>query len=199
MTKAKQIKDFTDYLGKDPKQWAEKLRSKYDGDKRFNGDDQPVVGVSWFAATAYCHWLSELQKANSKKKKENSDEAQSIFRLPTEEEWEWAAGGGKRIYPWGDKEPDDTLANFGQKVGHTTPVGAYPAGATPEGLMDMAGNVWEWMENLYQEDKDWRALRGGSWAYVSEGLRCAARGVRGPVSGGSDDVGFRVVRGQSFF
>jgi len=77
-------------------------------------------------------------------------------------------------------------------------VGAYPEGATPEGLMDMAGNVWEWQENWYDKDKDRCALRGGSWYGSTENLRCGARGsyhryVRW------DFNGFRVVCAQSSF
>jgi len=191
---AKKTEGFVKYLGTDPKKWAGTLRSRLDGDKRFNGDEHPVVGVTWFAAQAYCLWLSEIQRAKSKEQKENME-----FRLPAEEEWEWAASGGTREYPWGKDTPDETLANFGEKVGHTTPVGAYPAGATPEGLMDMAGNVWEWMENRYQEDEAWRALRGGSWLDTPVYLRCAARDDWDPDHGWSDYVGFRVVRAQSFF
>jgi formylglycine-generating enzyme required for sulfatase activity len=65
-------------------------------------------------------------------------------------------GIGKRPYPWPtDKgEPSPNLANFGQNVGATTSVGQYPEGTAPEGLIDMAGNAWEWMENYYDEDKD---------------------------------------------
>jgi formylglycine-generating enzyme required for sulfatase activity len=182
---------FATYLEGTAKSWANKLRSRYDDEKRFNGDDQPVVGVSWFDAQAYCHWLAEMQRAEG-----GGQSEKLIYKLPNEEEWEWAAGGGKREYPWGNEEPDETRANYDEKVGQTTPVGAYPKGATPEGLIDMAGNVWEWMENLYQEDKDWRALRGGSWFYTSGNLPCAARYFNLPVSGG-DDVGFRVVVAQS--
>ncbi|MCH7756378.1 SUMF1/EgtB/PvdO family nonheme iron enzyme, partial [candidate division KSB1 bacterium] len=110
----------------------------------------------------------------------------------------WAAGGGKHLYPWGKQEPDKTHANFGQEVGHTTPVGSYPEGATPDGLMDMAGNVWEWMENLYgQKDfRDARALRGGSWNYEADYLPCSARSRNYPVSNWFND-GFRVVCVQS--
>ena len=166
--------DFFSYLKRDNQKWSKTLRSEYDGDKRFNGDDQPVVGVSWFAATAYCQWLGNLQEASGK-----TLEEKMIYRLPNEEEWEWAAGGGKREYPWGDEKPDNTRANYGDKVGQTTPVGAYPAGATAEGLMDMAGNVWEWMENLYIKGSIWenaRALRGGSWADNDmRALRCESR------------------------
>jgi formylglycine-generating enzyme required for sulfatase activity len=117
-------------------------------------------------------------------------------------EWEWAAGGNPdgsvRLYPWPEDkgEPNPNLANFNKNVGTTTPVGRYPEGATPQGLMDMAGNVYEWMENLYQKDEPYRAFRGGSWYNDVSSLRCAAR----------DDLfpgyrlgswGFRVVRSQS--
>ena len=121
-----------------------------------------------------------------------------IFRLPNETEWEWAAGGGNREYPWGKEQPDETRANFDKKVGQTTPVGAYPAGATPEGLMDIAGNVWERCENLIKEDGNWRALRGGSWVDTTELLRCSARIYDYPDVQW-DFLGFRVVRGQSIF
>ena len=110
-------------------------------------------------------------------------------------------GGGKRKYPWGDPEPDDKRANYGQKVGQTTPVGAYPAGATPEGLMDMAGNVWEWCENLYGKGatfgKDARALRGGSWSHHPLDLRCVSRYGSDPDGYWDDDLGFRVACLQS--
>jgi formylglycine-generating enzyme required for sulfatase activity len=181
-------------LGNDSKQWLEKF--KREDDKRFSGDDQPVSRVSWYGATAYCQWLTLLHQNSHKSKSQNES---YIFRLPIEEEWEWAASGGKRKYPWGEKEPDETRANYGEKVGHTTPVGAYPAGATPEGLMDMAGNVWEWCENLYGVGAlgpDVRALRGGSWDYTADVLRCAARGNDRPVNQWYVG-GFRVVYASS--
>lgn len=172
------------YLGEDHSQWAQKLVSVYDDDKRFNGDDKPVVGVTWYAAMAYCHWHTMLQRVVADRR--------LIYRLPAEEEWEWAASGGKRKYPWGNDKPDETRANYNEKVGKTTPVGSYPAGATPEGLMDMAGNVWEWMENKYAPDGVERALRGGSWLSNPEYLRCVARYLSSPDSLWHND-GFRVV------
>jgi len=192
---AEKLKGFSKYIGKDPKQWAEKFG--YYQDKRFNEDDQPVAGVNWFAANAYCQWLSELQTVDGRR----SDRQR--FRLPTEEEWEWAASGGKRKFPWGKEEPDDPeasgRANYAQKVGHTTPVGAYPAGATPEGLMDMAGNVWEWMENLYGKGAytpEARAVRGGSWLNGAVNLQCATRSWYVPPVR-FNNVGFRVVRASA--
>lgn len=190
LSKAKEIEGFVPYLLEDSETWAQKLVSNYDNDKRFNGDDQPVVCVTWFAAMAYCSWLSKLQAASGREG--------MTFRLPIEEEWEWAASGGKRIYPWGDPAPDETRANYDKNVGQTTPVGAYPAGATPEGLHDMAGNVWEWMENKYSPSSKARALRGGSWPLTTGHLPCAARFDLNPVNRWPD-VGFRVVVVQSSF
>jgi formylglycine-generating enzyme required for sulfatase activity len=191
-------KKYIEYLGKS-QEWAGKLRSGYDDDKQFNGDDHPVVGVSWYAARAYCLWISCLELAE----KTGSDKielpkAANLYKLPVETEWEWAAGGGQRTYPWGNKpEPNEKLANYGQNVGATTPVGRYPEGATPEGLMDMAGNVWEWCENLYGEGafgKRARALRGGSWDGLDADLRCSARNYFDP-DGWVRYVGFRLLLG----
>ncbi|MCG3154844.1 MAG: Hercynine oxygenase [bacterium] len=185
--------NYVDYLGEDLKKWPTLLRSEQYRDRRFNGADQPVVGVTWYAAMAYCHWLTELQGASGK-----GEKATVTYRLPTEEEWEWAAGGGQRKYPWGSEEPDEKRANYDQKVGQTTPVGAYPKGATPEGLMDMAGNVWEWMGNKYAPSSDARALRGGAWYSNPEVLRCVARDRSNPVNPWRGN-GFRVVCAQSAF
>ncbi|CAB1065366.1 protein of unknown function DUF323 [Olavius sp. associated proteobacterium Delta 1] len=194
------IEGFTEFIGEDIKNWPNILRSEYDEEKRFKGDDQPVVGVSWYAARAYCLWLSLIA---AKEANVESEEATGWFRLPDEVEWEWAAAGrgpddGLREYPWpSDKGgPSKNLANYDGNVGATTPVGQYSDGASPEGLHDMAGNVWEWMENWYDEDKDVRALRGGSWLNLDDALRCSARSNYAP-----DDrylsFGFRVVRAQS--
>jgi len=92
-----------------------------------------------------------------------------------------------------DGDPSPTLANYDNNEGATTPVGRYPEGATPEGLYDMAGNVWEWMENKRKKDDSARALRGGSWDNDPDGLRCSARFHYSP-GGRFNDVGFRVVR-----
>jgi formylglycine-generating enzyme required for sulfatase activity len=135
------------------KETGHRISTRWD-DKRFNGDDQPVVGVSWDDVKAYCKWLTDKNKDKG------------IYRLPSEEEWEWAAGRGEREYPWGERI-DHKRANYDEKVGHTTPVGSYPSGATPDGLMDMAGNVWEWTGSLYRESGSGYVLRGGSWGVDS--------------------------------
>ena len=194
------LKEYKEYLGKNPGEWSNLLRSRLDDEKRFNGDDQPVVGVNWYAARSYCFWLSCLETViNRGRKIENVNQVSDIYRLPTEKEWEWAAGGQPagsiRQYPWPKEkgQPNTNLANYEGNVGATTPVGRYPEGATPQGLMDMAGNVWEWMENLYKVESGWRALRGGSWNGNPQNLRCSARYVSHPIDWFSY-VGFRVVR-----
>ena len=187
------VKGLDDYL-KEERNLVDRFRSKYDDNRKFNKENQPVVGVSWYAARAYCLWLTMLAGKSIE------------YRLPTEQEWEWAAGGKRdetekervlkvRKYPWGyEPTPTTKHANYGQIEGATTAVGSYPDGATPEGLYDMAGNVWEWMGNLYRKDKNWKSLRGGSWYDWSEFLACSARGS-GFVPDGRDYViGFRVVR-----
>ncbi len=175
-------KEFGEYLKKGKNDFAAHFRSRNDEDRKFGGDDQPVVSITWYAARSYCLWLSMLEGERT------------LYRLPTEIEWEWAAGGKeKRSYPWGEKEPSSLLANYNEIVGATTPVGSYPEGMTPEGLYDMAGNVWEWMENWYDENEAARSLRGGSWSSYSDYLRCSCRSYFNPDDG-DDDVGFRVVR-----
>jgi len=182
------VKGFDKFL-KAESNLVKRFTSGYDDDRNFNKDDQPVVGVSWFHARAYCLWLSMLSGEE--------------YRLPTEQEREWAAGGRREIpdkvlpvktYPWGNKpEPTPKHANFNENEGATTPVGRYPDGATPEGLYDMAGNVWEWMEDWYDESNKYKALRGGSWGDKPEYLRCPVRGYDFPY-GRFSYLGFRVVR-----
>lgn len=182
------IKGYNKYLGKNPREWPDVLRSFYDDEKKFNRDDQPVVGVTWYAACAYCFWLSCLEGTPD-----------SLYRLPTETEWEWAAGGepdgSVREYPWPKEkgQPTPHFANYGENLGATTPVGRYPQGMTPQGLMDMAGNVWEWMENYSEWDENSFALRGGSWAYGYQDLCCSAYAYD-PPDDHWYDRGFRVVR-----
>ncbi|UCG58495.1 MAG: SUMF1/EgtB/PvdO family nonheme iron enzyme, partial [Phycisphaerales bacterium] len=193
---AANVKDFESYLGRDGGKCAEKLKSRHDEEKRFKGDDQPVVGVSWFDANAYCLWLTSLEAATRGVAVEKLGHS---YRLPKEVEWEWAASGGKREYPWPPEKggPNDKLANYDSDVGATTPVGRYPEGATPEGLMDMAGNVWEWMENWHEKHVGkYRSLRGGSWVDDAGCLRCSFRVDCYPVLRVSR-LGFRVVFSQS--
>ncbi|ACF43802.1 NACHT domain-containing protein [Pelodictyon phaeoclathratiforme] len=185
------IKGFSNWLKEEPS-LVSRFRSFYDDDKRFNKDEQPVVGVSWFAAKAWCLWLSLLEGERAR------------YQLPDEVQWEWAAGGQRdkrdevlkvRDYPWPEEKgkPDKTRANYNNHEGGTTPVGRYPEGATPEGLYDMAGNVWEWTEDWYDEDKDRRSLRGGDYSDKADALRCSSRLDLNPRNRGYF-IGFRVIR-----
>lgn len=123
-------------------------------------EDHPVNCITWEQADQYCKWAGK--------------------RLPTETEWEYAARGALgRNYPWGNTDPPNPiteptatlLANWFTQ--DTVPVGSYPAGATPEGVQDMAGNVWEWIADLWCPTYDTastdcstvnHSARGGSWA-----------------------------------
>jgi formylglycine-generating enzyme required for sulfatase activity len=147
-------------------------------------DDHPVVQVSHQDAAAFCHWLG--------------------LRLPSEEEWEYAARGGDgRRFPWGDEAPRQDgrrLANFGavkccapdtwDGYGGTAPVGSYPDGASPFGLLDMAGNVWEWTSNIFPGRPEYITLRGGGWGNNPYCLRVSYRHGN-PPDIGLDMVGLR--------
>ncbi|NIA29937.1 MAG: SUMF1/EgtB/PvdO family nonheme iron enzyme [Actinobacteria bacterium] len=200
---AAHVKGYKEYLTGDPKQWPGTLAAKEDR-KKFLGDDQPVVRVSWYAAMAYGLWLTLLRAASEKGGPATLDDAKIHYRLPHEKEWEWAAfgnaDGSLRPYPWPEEkgaELTPKLANYGGNVGATTPVGRYPDGATPHGLMDMAGNVWEWQANPDKQDRAARALRGGSWYLNDDVLRCPARGDFNPDFNWNNIIGFRVVLAES--
>ncbi len=133
-----------------------------------------MVGVTWYDAQSYCEWAG--------------------CQLPTEQQCEFAARGTpERIHPWGPEgqDPDEHRANFGMSVGEPTPVGMFPDGDPPEGVADMAGNVWEWTRSGY--DKETKVVRGASFDGVARYLRAAFRVWGGPgfrVGG----IGFRCVR-----
>ena len=113
-----------------PEKISSKTRPAYYGEPLYQ--NYPVVNVSWEDALAYCHWAGR--------------------RLPSEAEWEKAARGTDTwLYPWGDVPADLRKANFNNLVGDTTRVGSYPAGASPYGVLDMAGNVAEWVADWYSD------------------------------------------------
>ena len=141
---------------------------KFWGDADVGGDDQPVVGVSWHEALAYANWAGKT--------------------LPTETEWEFAARGQEnRRYPWGNYPPDRNRCNFDNNLGMPTFTMMHEEGATPEGLLDMAGNVYEWTMDPYApyqyfrrdpkaaEKAPKRTARGGSWESKAEELTSTYR------------------------
>jgi iron(II)-dependent oxidoreductase len=165
--------------------------------------DHPVVRVTWYDALAYCRWLSEATGRN--------------YRLPSEAEWERAACGEQgQPYPWGAAWVDDCCNNLTTGLGKTTPVTAYPQGVSPMGCFDMVGNVWEWTSTIWGQTESeygypyrpddgredltadkWRVLRGGSFEYGPDQLRCTVRMGYPPnvTTRATLRFGFRVVVG----
>ena len=138
--------------------------------------DHPVVEVSWYGARAYCQWAGK--------------------RLPSEKEWVQACGGPDELrFPWGEIYQSGRSNTFGDKDGYlrTAPVGSFPEGASVDGLMDMAGNVWEWTAT---DSADKAALRGGSWVNGNTMGRCTNRAADAAahayIKGNS--MGFRCAR-----
>ncbi|MEV7552943.1 SUMF1/EgtB/PvdO family nonheme iron enzyme [Amycolatopsis sp. NPDC089917] len=174
-------------------QWA-RFAHATGRDRPTDPSAHPVSGVSWGEAVAYCDWIS--------------DELGSDVRLPTEDEWERAArGDDDREFPWGD-EYRTGLANLVDLgVGATTPVGAFPDGASPYGVLDMAGNVDEWTATPYAPypgapsevplRESWafdpHITRGGCFRHDRDLARCARRHGAYEADLRAIGTGFRVA------
>jgi formylglycine-generating enzyme required for sulfatase activity len=156
----------------------------------------PVVGISWYEASAYCKWLHENWN-DLDEGKQGQPKPKSV-RLPTEEEWSIAAGGEEpeNRYAFGelkDKKDISRFANTDESgINRTTPVWMYPQGESPHHILDMSGNVFEWQANYRDSDHDVLSLRGGSWDYDEPNARVSIRNLNHPLNR-DFYVGFRVV------
>jgi len=175
---------------------TETNRNKSD-DYGWGRDTRPVVDVTWDDAKAFCDWLSQKTGKN--------------LHLPSEAQWEKAArgtGANPGKYPWGNAIPSCDMTNYNNCRGRTMPAGSYPANASPYGVYDMAGNVYEWCGDWYDaayyavSPRDnptgpgsgtKRVSRGGAWNNSAERIRCCYRDSTIPSSA-NNRMGFRICQ-----
>jgi len=178
------------------------LLPRYWRDPRFgiSRRNAPVVGISWYEASAYCKWLLENWE-NLDEGKQGLAKPKEI-RLPTETEWGIAAGGvePENRHAFGVLKDAKEIARYANTnesgINRTTPVWMYPQGESSHHIMDMSGNVWEWQANFYNKDHDWLALRGGSWSFSDNVARVSVRDYGRPDFR-LNNVGFRVALSPS--
>ncbi len=202
----------------------------YDFGEPFNLPNHPVVGITWYESLAFCRWLGSQLSITSRQwtsKDSLSETERRLWQglaggaltvmLPSEAEWEKAARGitslavekgqGERVYPWGD-DFDPNQANTSETgIGVPSAVGCFPGGASPFGVQDMSGNVWEWTRSLWGKKYPYgpkdgrekldardvpRVLRGGSFFDDAGYARCACRSWYSPDRR-YYFIGFRVV------
>ena len=188
----RQFQAFIDDGGYECAQWWNGIEKMAPRPPFWGESNCPREKVSWHEAVAFCRWLS--------------DRRGKVMRLPTEWEWQQAATGGDPTYeyPWG-REWDQTRCNSDDSgLRCTSSVGLYPHGATPQGAMDMAGNVWEWCLNTYHHpakpesvlldtSDSFRVLRGGAWSDIPGGVRALDRGWHSPDAQ-TNFIGFRLAQ-----
>lgn len=190
VTNGMYAKCVADGICSEPAERKSATRGSYYGNSSFK--DYPVVNVDWTQAQTYCAWAGG--------------------RLPTEAEWEKAARGtDERAYPWGNEEPACALGNFDNCIPDTVKIGLYPGGASPYGLLDMAGNVMEWTADWYSSSYysdspaenptgpssgPYKVVRGGYYGSLTSvslyNIRSARRSVE-YVDRAEDTIGFRCV------
>ncbi|MGB8981874.1 MAG: formylglycine-generating enzyme family protein [Anaerolineales bacterium] len=152
-----------------PKYWDQEKREYPPGK-----ENHPVAYVSYNDANAFCKWGG--------------------YRLPTGNMWEKAARGTDgRTYPWGEDWQDGKYCNSEEaNIGDTTPVDHYPAGASPYGILDIAGNVWEWCDSRGLNNRTCKITRGGSFGSSKYVVECASKSEDGPNNSYMPN-GFRCV------
>jgi len=148
--------------------------------KTSDSASQPVIYVNWFEARLYARWRGRG------------------CRLPSEQEWEKAAGWDaanrhKRVYPWGDDFDKKCCNTAESSLGKTTPVNSYPQGGSAYGVQDMAGNVWEWTASAWSEGAEAHVLRGGSWNFNHVSAASSYRNYFNPEVR-FNFIGFRCAR-----
>jgi hypothetical protein len=173
--------------------WKGIKQSERPAEPSWKEANSPRETVSWYEALAFCRWLSK--RTGSK------------IRLPTDWEWQLAATGGdpEREYPWPGGWDATKCNSYESRSNRTSAVGIYPNGATQQGVLDMAGNVWEWCLNKHEQpgtpeslridndERGQRVLRGGSWYDDPVNLRASSRG-RGLAGARGDNIGFRLAQ-----
>lgn len=156
---------------------------EYMNNPDYNDSNKPVIGVSYEDAVAYAQWLSE--------------QTGDTYRLPTADEWEVAArAGAEVVYPWGNDDPSKKkIANYNKngKYKGISPVGSFPDSTNSLGLVDMAGNVWEWTSTTDGEEESSRMIKGGSWMDGPTELRVSNYKTL-DMAEKSNEVGFRLVK-----